>query len=702
MAEQNLDFNIVAHTQGMEQIANLINRVGALEAETKKLASANTTLTKSTESVVVNGKRYNTALDAQSKALRNARQGTQQLGMQFNDLATSISTGASPVQAFNQQLGQIGFALSMMGGKLGAVGNFLAGPWGAALLIGTMAVSYLIETLSAGSEAAAKLDVASSSLGEAQSSLGDMFDISTGKIKSNTAETRLNTLAKIANLRVMAAEAQAAADARFNKIVDPGVFERAKNIGADVLGAIYTPGAGMFPGVFNKDFVANLEDSRKGAVALYSVADAAFKELAAGSKTAGAEIENLFKKGDQKFQQYLLNRMKALSYTKGAELGQQSFDQGVLDSALISPDKTREKKPKAVSEADKLRAAQEAVIAEYQSGALSLGEFETKLVAVTDAFKDAQNPAEDWLKQFKEANDNVEKFKKSTNDLTTKALPDYINKLRDLEAQYEGIQKSEKMTSDLQIGFMNAIKATATGPIDTLIKKYENLHTGMTQFEQDQAAAKSVLDALSAETGEAAGIGAEAAREAIGRLSQAMDDAKIREKNEEIKNSFEAIGNAVANSFKGMITGAMSFRDAMKGIIGAVIDELFRLYVVQQIVGVVKGALAGIGLPVPELPKRAFGGSVSGNKPYMVGERGPELFVPGGNGTIIPNSNMRGGGGGGSPISISVDARGSNDPAAVRAQVQQGILEAAPAIIAAAESRTIAGLRRPRLGGVMQ
>ena len=719
MAEQNLDFNIIAHTQGMEQIANLINRVGALEAETKKLSAANTTLTKSTEAVVVNGRRYNTALDAQSKALRNARQGTQQLGMQFNDLATSISTGASPVQAFNQQLGQIGFALSMMGGRLGAVGNFLAGPWGAALLIGTMAVSYLIETLSAGSEAAAKLDVASSSLGEAQSSLGDMFDISTGKIKSNTAETRLNTLAKIANLRVMAAEAQAAADARFNKIVDPGVFERAKNIGADVLGAIYTPGAGMFPGVFNKDFVADLEDSRKGAVAFYTVADAAFKELAAGSKTAGAEIENLFKKGDQKFQQYLLNRMKALSYAKGAELGQQSFDQGVLDSALISPDKTREKKPKAVSEADKLRAAQEAVIAEYQSGALSLGEFETKLVAVTDAFQDAQNPAQDWLKQFKEANDNVEKFKKSTNDLTTKALPDYINKLRDLEAQYEGIQKSEKMTSDLQIGFMNAIKATATGPIDTLIKKYENLHTGMTQFEQDQAAAKAVLDALTAETGEAAGVGADAARDAIGRLTKAMDDARIREKNEEIKNSFESIGMAVSDSFKGMITGAMSFKESMKSIIGAVIDQLWKLFVVQKIVGIISGALGAgataapssasgygnIGMSSPgsfkPLTLRAFGGSVSGKTPYMVGERGPELFVPGGNGTIIPNGNMRGGGGG-SPISISVDARGSSDPAAVRAQVQQGILEAAPAIIAAAESRTIAGLRRPRLGGAMQ
>jgi hypothetical protein len=78
------------------------------------------------------------------------------------------------------------------------------------------------------------------------------------------------------------------------------------------------------------------------------------------------------------------------------------------------------------------------------------------------------------------------------------------------------------------------------------------------------------------------------------------------------------------------------------------------------------------------------------------------LFIPGGSGTIIPNRNLSSNGGGGNPINISVDARGASDPAAVRAQVQQGILEAAPAIIAAAESRTVAGLRRPRLGGVMQ
>jgi hypothetical protein len=698
--DQRVEFLFAAQVSGQEQLQKLISSVDSLRKETEQLKGSNAGLASSTDAVIRNGKRYNNAMDAQSKALRNARMGTQQLGMQINDFATSVSTGASPVVAFNQQIGQVGFAMSMMQGKLGAVGRFLAGPWGAALVIGTMAINFLIQTLTAASDKAVELEIASSSLGEAQSSLGDMFDLSTGKIKSNTTETRLNTLAKIANLRVMAAEAAAAAESQFTSVVDPGVFQRMKNIGVDALGAIYTPDAGMFPGVFNKDFVKNLDTGRKDVQAFYAVADAAFNELAKGSKTAGAEIENLFKKGDQKLKQYILNRNKALSYEKGADLGQESFDRGILDASLVKPDNKRDEKPKAVSETDKLRAAQEAVIAEYKAGKLTLGEFETKLVRVTDAFKDARSPAEAYLKQFKQANEDVEKFKKSTDDLTTKSVPDYIKKLRDLETQYESIQKNEKMTTDLEIGFMNAIKATATGPIDDLIKKYEALHRGMTQFEIDQAAARAVLDALSKETGKASGVGADAATEEVGRLRKAMEDAKIREKNEEIKDSFEAIGTAVANSFKGMITGAMSFRDAMKGIIGAVIDELLRLFVVKQIVGIVSSGLSTV-LGIQDPTKKAIGGSVGKNRPYMVGEQGPELFIPGGSGTIIPNRNLPNGGGG-SPISISVDARGSNDPAAVRAQVQQGILEAAPAIIAAAESRTIAGLRRPRLGGAMQ
>lgn len=42
---------------------------------------------------------------------------------------------------------------------------------------------------------------------------------------------------------------------------------------------------------------------------------------------------------------------------------------------------------------------------------------------------------------------------------------------------------------------------------------------------------------------------------------------------------------------------------------------------------------------------RALGGQVMPDSPYLVGERGPELFVPGSQGNIVTNERLRGGGG---------------------------------------------------------
>ena len=57
---------------------------------------------------------------------------------------------------------------------------------------------------------------------------------------------------------------------------------------------------------------------------------------------------------------------------------------------------------------------------------------------------------------------------------------------------------------------------------------------------------------------------------------------------------------------------------------------------------------------VPPAP-RANGGAVGMGRPYLVGERGPELFVPGAQGNIVPNNAM-----GGSNIVVNVDASGSS------------------------------------------
>jgi hypothetical protein len=598
--DQRVEFLFAAQVTGQNQMQQLIASVDALRKETDRLKTANTGLASSTDAVVRNGVRYNNALDAQSKALRNTRQGTQQLGMQFNDLATSISTGASPAQAFNQQIGQIGFAMSMMEGRVGAVGRLIAGPLGIALIGATVLLQQF----------KGKTDESS----EATANFGDY-----------AVATFQSIGEKISSGLIPAIEAvQPALTALEPVITSVGMFfNNLGEVGKQVANGLVR----TFVVAVNS--IAILASNSFGMVA----------ELAIGTINAGISAIN----GLISMVEGSLNKMGGYinkiddAFGTGFRVAEANF--GRLSSVTNAYAGTAEKAFARVAAANAKTMRTDFIVGEDISKR-------------ADALAAARNAAE----KAKEKKGGAAK----SGSASEKA-------------------KKEKPAFSM-LGFYEEYFA----------KEFEKNEESTAKIAEDQI--KSLINTLPD----------------IAKVSAEMDGILAR--NEEINQSFEAVGNAVANSFKGMLTGAMSFKSAMKGIISSVIDELFRLFIVQQIVGIVAGAFGGatgtptrgFGSSVNLAGARAYGGSVAGNQPYMVGERGPELFVPGGNGTIIPNSNMRGGGGGGSPINISVDARGSNDPAAVRAQVQQGILEAAPAIIAAAEARTVSGLRRPRLGGVMQ
>jgi hypothetical protein len=112
-------------------------------------------------------------------------------------------------------------------------------------------------------------------------------------------------------------------------------------------------------------------------------------------------------------------------------------------------------------------------------------------------------------------------------------------------------------------------------------------------------------------------------------------------------------------------------------------------------IGNMSGFMGGVlKTAMSVLPFLDSGGPISSGMPAIVGESGPELFIPSTSGRVVSNSAMAGLGG----ISqvIHVDARGAGDPAAVRFAVQRGILEAAPRIAAGsiAASRDLAA-RKP-------
>lgn len=73
----------------------------------------------------------------------------------------------------------------------------------------------------------------------------------------------------------------------------------------------------------------------------------------------------------------------------------------------------------------------------------------------------------------------------------------------------------------------------------------------------------------------------------------------------------------------------------------------------------IPGGIGGKEFGIPKIPEwKAVGGSVNAGNPYIVGERGPELFMPGRSGTIVPNSRL-GAAGGGVVQNITIV---SNDP----------------------------------------
>ncbi len=156
---------------------------------------------------------------------------------------------------------------------------------------------------------------------------------------------------------------------------------------------------------------------------------------------------------------------------------------------------------------------------------------------------------------------------------------------------------------------------------------------------------------------------------------------------QQVASAAEGIGSAFANSFKGVVSGAMTAQEALASFFQSVADrfldmaaQIIAKWIEMTILNTVlslfpggtmfKGAgpvsgtaafsgagMGAKGFLLPQiLPGRAAGGPVSAGSPYIVGEKGPELFVPGRSGGIVPNNQL---GGDTTNVVVNVDASGS-------------------------------------------
>lgn len=117
----------------------------------------------------------------------------------------------------------------------------------------------------------------------------------------------------------------------------------------------------------------------------------------------------------------------------------------------------------------------------------------------------------------------------------------------------------------------------------------------------------------------------------------------------------EQMDNLAKNTMKnmsdglmGVVKGTVKLKDAFRNMALDIISQMIQMFVIDKITGGFLSFAKGI-------TGKAIGGPVQSGQPYMVGERGPEMFVPNQSGSIVPNNKM----GGGVTVINNVDARGS-------------------------------------------
>lgn len=276
-----------------------------------------------------------------------------------------------------------------------------------------------------------------------------------------------------------------------------------------------------------------------------------------------------------------------------------------------------------------------ALIAQQKELAKAIQEVEISLQRSGRAYYDQVKATEDELKLQLSLN-GATKQQEELAQALFRAETDYLRERRRLQDELTDAEKSKKEEE----------RAT----VDFIKKQLENLDSA---YKSHTKNIKDLLKQQNAESRKFSTGWSQAFNEYVDNATNAADQAK------RVFQTFtQGMEDLLFNFFK---TGKMGWKDFTQSII----DELLRSQIKQLIAktfsglgsigssGGGKGGLLG-GSIIPGF--LASGGPAFPNKPYIVGERGPELFVPNTAGKVVPNDQMNSSAVGGANVTYNINA----------------------------------------------
>ena len=290
---------------------------------------------------------------------------------------------------------------------------------------------------------------------------------------------------------------------------------------------------------------------------------------------------------------------------------------------------------RAADEADKLRIAKENLTEEEQRG--GLGAIYDEQIAKIQKLAAADAERVTRMVENNSKLQNLEQFRLF-------GIQNQIDKSKELQQVQDdiaklGLSEIEKKYYDITA----AARASAKAAIDAEAARRGSPLTGAEQKKYYDEALKGT-EALKEKQGE---LYAESRKFSTGwsnALNEFVDNATNAAT--QAQQIFSKVTSSMEDAFVNFAkTGKFEF----KSMINSIIEDLLRMQIKATMAKVMglgggTGATGGLfgGKIIPGI--LASGGPVSSNRPYIVGERGPELFMPGVNGQMFPNSALGGSG----------------------------------------------------------
>jgi hypothetical protein len=243
----------------------------------------------------------------------------------------AFAAGASPIQIFGTEIGRLAEAAELSGGSLGKFGKFIGSGWGIAITTGLAILSPLVMKMFEADDAAKKATESFDAWGDAQTLLGKVMDLTTGKMK-----TQNEVLLESVRLSALLNKEKATDDLRSAK---SDLAQTPTSVGLRALGQRSGAGAGAITAALQgKEYLDSPE--LKGL----------FDQIQAGGigiEDARKKLEDMTKSGavaGQTFDQLFPKILKVFDAQQRGQAAQADID--AIDGKGLDPRLVPYKKPK--------------------------------------------------------------------------------------------------------------------------------------------------------------------------------------------------------------------------------------------------------------------------------------------------------------------------------------------------------------------